>query len=201
MSSKKTVIAFADTVLQHFPPFRWDDGKEAAWAETMVRELSGFPDEVVERAGREIVRTRKKPQTPMVSECIDACLEAKRWIEAKRQSESLAVTHDGGVSPQNRDWTAERLKLATELMFTPLGKQAAKEGWIGALWSFARKNSRLPQQGREVEDCKQHARWFDESYAICVRQRHNPLSASLERLGAMMLGRRHDLERRVGKAA
>jgi hypothetical protein len=193
--SKKVVIAFADRVLQHFPPFRWDDDKEAAWAETMVRELSGFPDDVVERAGREMVRTRKKPQTPLVSECIDACLDAKRWIEAQRQSETLSVEHDSGV---NRDWTTERLKLANDLMVTPLGKQAAKEGWVGALWSFARKNSRLPQQGKEIEGCKQAAKDFDAAYALCVRGHGDArVSAALEKIGGDMLKRRHDLERRI----
>jgi hypothetical protein len=104
-----------------------------------------------------------------------------------------------GVSPANRDWTTERLKLATELVMTPLGKQAAKEGWVGTLWSFARKNSRLPTQGKEVEDCKRASTGFDEAYAICVRQQHNPLMAALERLGAEMLKRRHDLETRVAR--
>lgn len=197
MSNKKTVVAFADTVLQHFPPFRWDEAKEIAWAETMVRELSGFADDVVHRAAREMVRSRKKPQTPMVSECIDACLDAKKWLEAQRQSETLSVVHDGGVSLQNRDWTAERLKLASDLMNTPIGKQAAKDGWVGALWSFARKNQRLPTQGKETEDCKQMAKGFDEAYAICVRSPHNPMMAALEKLGAEMLRRRHAIERRV----
>ena len=28
MSNKTAVVAFADTVLQHFPPFRWDEHQE-----------------------------------------------------------------------------------------------------------------------------------------------------------------------------
>lgn len=202
--SKAAVIAFADTVLQHFPPFRWDEHQEKAWAETIVRELGGFSDAIVDRASREIVRTRKNPKTPMVSECIAACSEAKKWIEGEQQSRSLAVDH--GVNPENRDWTTERLKLASELMNTPLGKQASKEGWVGALWSFARKTSRLPQQGKEVEGCKQTAKGFDEAYAVCVRgvkpndptKAHlAPMMTALEALGAEMLRRRHAIEQRV----
>lgn len=197
MSSKKTVIAFADTVLQHFPPFRWDEEKEAAWAATMVQELSGFADDVVQRAGREIVRTRKKPQTPLVAECVDACVSAKRWLDADRNSGRLPV--DGAsLGPGNLDWTADRLKLASELMNTPMGKQAAKEGWVGALWSFARKSARLPQPGAEINGCLAAAKGFDDAYAICVRERgSSPMMRKLEELGAEMLRRRHAIERRV----
>ncbi len=201
MSSKKTVVAFADTVLQHYPPFRWDEEKEAAWAATMVQELSGFSDEVVQRAGRELVRTRRKPQTPLVSECVDACVAAKRWVDAEKNSGRLPV--DGAaLGYPHLDWTADRLKLASELMNTPLGKQAAKDGSAGALWSFARKNARLPQPGAEINGCKEAARGFDEAYASLLRRSNeNPtmraLQEKLEALGAEMLRRRHAIERRV----
>ncbi len=168
MSSKKTVIAFADTVLQHYPPFRWDDEKEAAWAATMVQELSGFSDEVVERAGRELVRTRRKPQTPLVAECVDACVSAKRWLDAERNSGRLPI--DGGSDPlgrEDRDWTGERLKLANDLMDTPLGKTAAKENWIGALWGFAKKNQRLPQPS-EINAVKKTSEDTDKIFSRCV---------------------------------
>lgn len=197
MSSKKTVVAFADTVLQHYPPFRWDEGKEAAWAATMVQELSGFSDEVVERAGRELVRTRRKPQTPLVSECVDACVAARRWVEAEKNSGRLPI-EGGALGHGHLDWTADRLKLASELMSTPVGKHAAQEGWAGALWSFARKNARLPQAGAETSGCKDAARGFDEAYAVCVQNSsNNPLMRKLEVLGAEMLRRRHAIERRV----
>lgn len=197
MSSNKSVVAFADAVLQHFPPFRWDEHQERAWAERLVKELSGFSPDVVDRAADELIRTRKKPQTPIIAECIDACASAKRWVDANRDSGRLPI--DGGAGPIGHlDWTAERLKLASELMATPLGKQAAKEGWVGALWSFARKHSRLPQPGAETNGCKDAAKGFDEAYAVCVRDAgSNPLMRKLEALGAEMLRRRHAIEQRI----
>src|SRR5690348_16927391 len=108
MSSKAAIGKFAEAILQHFPPFRWDDQQITGWAETMVRELSGFSPEAIERAAREIVRTRKKTQTPLVSECIEACSEAKRWIDADRHSHQLPV-EGHAPSSNNLDWTAERL--------------------------------------------------------------------------------------------
>jgi hypothetical protein len=194
MSNKKAVIAFADAVLQHFPPFRWDEHQEKAWAETIVRELGGFSGAVVDRAAREIIRTRKKPQTPMVSECIAACSEARKWVESEDRAAML--TADRAIANvAHLDWTAERLKLASELMNTSMGKQAAKEGWVGALWSFVRKNSRLPKQD-EIASVKQAAKGFDEAYAKVVGDL-SPLGRMLEKLGAEMLRRRRATERRL----
>lgn len=215
MSSRKAIVAFADTVLQHFPPFRWDEEKEAAWAETMVKELSGFSAEVINRAAREMVRTRKKEKTPLVSECIDACSEAKRWLEIERSKEVLPVDASGPTFAPSLDWTADRLRLASELMDSPLGKQAAREGWVGILWSFARKNARMPEAGRnieyrkskatpvrmvsEIEFCKLEAADFGEAYKLAVRGAAlgNSFMMALEKLGAEMLRRRHVTEQRV----
>ncbi len=168
MSSEEAIVEFADTILQHFPPFRWEEHQEKAWAGRLVKELAGFSAEVVRRASDEIVRTRRKPQTPGIAECIDACVSAKRWMDANRNKGKLPI--EGGDDPLGRvelDWTAERLKLASDLMNTPLGKAAAKEGWIGALWSFARKNQRLPQPN-EIDGCKKTAKTVDELFRGCV---------------------------------
>ncbi len=202
MNNKEAVVSFADTVLQHFPPFRWDEHQERAWAGTLVRELAGFAPDVVLRGAQEMVRTRKKPQTPMVSECIDVCVSAKRWAEAHANKGRLPIDGAGAI-PGHLDWTADRLKLASDLMNTPIGKQAAKEGWVGALWSFARKNARLPQQGKEVEECNRNAKGFDGAYSTCVRLSNNstpamaPMMKALEKLGAEMLRRRHAIEQRL----
>ena len=202
--SADAALKFIDVVMQHYPPFRWDEEQEKAWAATMVRELGGFSDEVITKTTERMVRTRTERRTPLVSECINACSETRKWLEQERQTQSLAVDHD--TNPQNRDWTADRLKLASELMNTPMGKQASKEGWVGCLWSFARRNSRLPQQGKDVEQCKQDAKGVDEAYATLVRGPKPddpnralvaPIMAALERLGAEMLRRRHVIEQRV----
>ncbi len=198
--SADAALKFIDTVMQHYPPFKWDEEQEKAWAATMVRELGGFPDEVIRTAAEIMVRTRKDRRTPLIPECLDVCAEARRRIDGDRQSQSLIS--DQGYSSQNRDWTADRLKLASELMDTPIGKQAAKDGSVGALWSFARKNARLPQPGAETNGYKEAARGFDEAYASLIRRSNEKpamraLQEKLEALGAEMLRRRHAIERRV----
>lgn len=200
-NQQDAAIDFADTILQHYPPYRWEDHQEKAWAARLVKELSGFSAEVIRRAADEIVRTRKKPQTPLPAECIEACVGAKRWVDANRNNGKLPIDAGGGQIG-HLDWAADRLKLASDLMSTPIGKQAAKEGWAGALWSFARKSARLPQPGAETNGCKDAARGFDEAYASLVRRSNsNPvmreLQEKLEALGAEMLRRRHSIERRV----
>lgn len=192
--SADAALSFIDLVMQHYPPFRWDEEQEKAWATTMVREIGGFSDEVITKAIETMVRTRKERRTPLVSECIEACLDARKWIEGEKRSASLPFE---GHTTANLDWTGDRLKLASELVTSAMGKQASKEGWVGALWSFARRNSRLPQPGKEVDECKKTAKEFDEAYAICVRNPHNPLTAALERLGAEMIKRRKLTEDRV----
>ena len=138
---------------------------------------------------------------------LDHCQDARRWLEADKHTGQLPVDGSGQFSGlSNLDWTADRLKLASDLMNTPMGKQASKEGWVGCLWSFARRNSRLPQQGKEVEECKQDAKGVDEAYATLVRGPKPddpnralvaPIMAALERLGAEILRRRHVIEQRV----
>jgi hypothetical protein len=165
----------------------------------MVRELGGFSADVLNRAAREIVRTRKEPKTPLISECIGACLDAKKLIDIESNKGKLPI--GGGGWSADLDWTADRLKLATELVHGPMGMQAAKEGWIGTLYSFARKNSRLPQPGKEVDGVKRDAREFDEAYEKTVRGECGTVSAALQRLGAEMLRRRNELADRVLKGA
>lgn len=210
MSSKNAIAEFADEMLKHFPPFRqWEDYQEKAWAETLDAELSGFSAEVIKAAQKQIVRTRKPrdPRPPMVSECIDACLEARRFLESDKQAQTLPEMRSNTL-----DWSADRLKLARDLMHTQMGRQAAKEGWIGALYAFARKNQRLPDAGKrveyrkakddapvmvsEVEWCKREGKDFDDAYAHSVRGGWDPAGV-LENLGRQIIERRQRLEREV----
>lgn len=165
--SSKAVTQFVDAVLQHFPPYRWEESQERSWMDTLIRELSGFSDAVLSRALSEMIRTRKDRRIPLVSECIDACLDAKRWLEADKGKGELTM----GPAPANqswRDWTEDAFKLSKDLMSGPMGLQAANEGWIGCLDAYCRKHKRLPPEG-EIPALKRKAKEFDETYAECVR--------------------------------
>lgn len=167
MTKRSSVLTFIPAVIQHFPPFRWDAEQEKAWAKTLEKELSGFSDAVLSRAISEMIRTRKDRRIPLVSECIDACLEAKRWLDADKGKGELSA----GPAPANqsyRDWTEDAFKLSRDLMSGPMGLQAAKEGWIGCLDAYCRKFKRLPPEG-EIPALKRKAKEFDDTYAACVR--------------------------------
>jgi hypothetical protein len=195
MSNKNAIAEFADTLLLRFPPFRqWEEYQEKAWAADMVAELSGFSAAVIQQAQRQIIRSRKPrdPRPPMVSECIEACLEARRLVEANRQAETLPEMRSGGPL----DWTTERLKLARDLMHTDLGRQAAKEGWIGALFSYARRNAKLPADKAAVEAVKREAKEFDAAYAQSVKGGW-PQAQLLENHRQQLIERRQRLEREV----
>jgi hypothetical protein len=188
--SSKAVTQFVDSVLQHFPPYRWDESQERSWMDTLIRELSGFSDAVLARAMSELVRTRKDRRIPLVSECIDACLDAKRWFDAEKGKGQLS----SGPAPVNQaflDWTEDAFKLSRDLMSGPMGLQAAKEGWIGCLDAYCRKFKRLPPEG-QIPSLKREAKGFDETYEKCVRGGFKD-AAKWAAMGEEMLRRRNKL--------
>ena len=190
--STKAVLTFIDTVIQHYPPFRWDEEQEKAWVNIMVRELGGFSEAVLERAIKEMIRTRKDRRIPIVPECLSACHDARRWIDAEKNKAQLPM----GVKPAaSHDWDA-RTKLAMDLCKTPQGRQAAQEGWIQQLYDYCRKKGAAPTAPAEIAELKREAKLFDEAYARCVKGGW-PYAAGLEKLGAKILKSREDLVDRV----
>ncbi len=182
------VTNFVSTILQHFPPFRWEDEQEKAWMEAMIRELNGcnFSDAVLEKALTDMVRTRKDRRIPLVADCINACIDARRWLEAKQGAENLPIQQQ---KPKSYD---EKTQLANDLVMGPEGRQAAKEGWIGTLHDYARNHGRLPPAS-EFGGLKRQAKEFDEAYAKCVRGDVKFAGPLLESLGAKMLAKRNAL--------
>lgn len=195
--SGKAIAKFVATVFQHWPPFRWDKGQEDAWATSLATELAGFSEAVLNKAIEEMVRkrglTQRERSIPTVAECINYCSEAKRWLEADQRKGELPITDAPTAS--HFDWTADRKKLAIDLMSGPMGKEAAKDGWIGTLDAFCRKHARLPK-GPEINAVKKAAKEFDDAYAQCVRGGWGQAS-ELEKLGADMLKKRKALADRI----
>ncbi len=186
------VTNFVSTILQHFPPYRWEEAQEKTWMETMIRELNGcdFSDAVLEKALTDMVRTRKDRRIPLVAECITACLEARKWLAAKEGAENLPIQQQ----PKSID---ERTKLADDLIMGKEGRLAAKEGWILGLHDYARKHGKLPPPS-EFERLRRQARGDDEAYARVVRGDGMFVAReALEKLGAAMQKRRNELADRV----
>jgi hypothetical protein len=120
-----------------------------------------------------------------VSECVSACVEARKWLDAKVGAEALPIQQQ---KPKSYD---EKTQLANDLVMGPEGRQAAKEGWIGILHDFARNHGRLPPAS-EFGTMKREAKGFDDAYAKCVRGGWGQ-AKQLELLGAKMLKRRQEL--------
>jgi len=197
MSSAKplSAVEFAEAVITHWPPFRWEEHQEVSWTQAIVRELSGFDRQVLGNAMAHLVRTRRDSKTPTVALCIDACVAARRWLDAEKQASALPIEK----SPERMRWE-DRQRLANDLVKTAPGRQAAQEGWIASMHAFAVEHGRLPS-GREIDACKRYAKEFDEAFNQCVatavdetkQMAVRNVSAQLVKLGEDMIARRKKL--------
>ena len=186
----QAVSSFLSNLMVHFPFRHENEERETAWVTSMVRELRGFDPSTLDKAAEEIIRHRTDRRFPLPSDCRKACLDAKKWIEAERRSSTLPIA----TPTSEMQWDA-RQRLADDLVQCPLGKQAANEGWIGAMHAYAVKYGRLPTGG-DIARCKSDAKEFDAAYALCIRGGW-PQAGELQKLGASMLKRRQALVDRV----
>ena len=187
-----SVSDFVDMALQLFPPFRWDEEQENTYGAIMARELGGFSPAVLDRAFSELVRARKKDtRTPSPGECLSFCIEARRWLEMESNTQQLPQ-----LRASSDEWSRERRKLAHDLKRSDLGRQAAREGWIVALWNFCRRNQRLPS-GREIDQCKRDSEGIEEIYNRAMRGGCGPLSAKIAKFAEGLLEQRKNWSEEV----
>lgn len=164
---------------------------EDAWLKSMVAALRGYGASVLKEAAQRIISTRTERSFPLPAECKKVCDDiASREALAKGMQ---LLQPDAKNVPEYSDW---RFKLADDLVMCPMGKQAAREGWIGCLWAFCRKNMRMPKD-HEIHQCKTDAKRFDEAYEWCLRGEGGVANHALVKLGDSMLARREELRARV----
>jgi hypothetical protein len=188
MSNKPLSAAeFAEAVITHWPPFRWDQHQAGSWTQSLVRELSAFDRQVLGNALAHLIRTRRDTKTPTVAICIDACVTERRYLEAQKRVESLPeAQHEAGKFPA---YSPQRKDTVDLLVKCKLGKQAAREGWISTMYAFAMEHGRLPRDDihvaaplnlgphpirpyvgmTEIAMCKRQAKDFDDAYAKLIR--------------------------------
>ena len=149
--SERGVAQFISIVGLHFPrpKFSDDEVMEGAWMASMTRALSGYDDDVLGEAAQKMLSTRVPKKDgkffPVPAECSAVCDDILYWRQ-KVQTPLLA--------PPNPDtWSDERLSLAFDLCKGELGRRAAREGWIGSLFEYCRKNMEIPRTSEQIAGC------------------------------------------------
>ena len=139
------VLEFVAKLNVHFgePKFDVPDASKkqamSEWTRAMKRNFEGFPDEVLARAADDIIATRQYRSFPLISECKKAVIEADKSVKAERPRLAISASDEGQAD--NHDY---RERIAYELLLGPMGRQAAKEGWVYGLFNFVRDHMRLP---------------------------------------------------------
>lgn len=132
---------FVDLMMMQFDlpkAVRDDDEKQAGFFSDYDEALSDFTSHELQHAAKLLKTTRTSRTFPVIADCLEACKHARDALQPPVQKRR----QERGVLPE---WTDERQKEATRLIQQgEMGKQAAEEGWLIALWDFCRKNERLP---------------------------------------------------------
>lgn len=196
MSDK--VLNFLRVVGAQFAKRHASPADERIWLDSMVKGLKDYQASVLDRAAQRIINTKTDPGFPYLAECRKACDEIIKLERAEKTPK-----FDDAAREKSRingsDW---QYRLADELIMSgPLGKRAAKEGWVLSLHDFCRNKGRLPLD-HEVSKCIQDAKGFDEAYEAVLNGNGGALTKALEALGDTMLKRREALRAKVlGEAA
>jgi hypothetical protein len=151
------VARFIAAVALHFPrpKFNDDEGMEGAWMASMNRVLSHYEDDILADAAMRILAKRNPKRDgrffPTPSECVEFCDEAR---EVKRLQETPLI-----AAPKEMSYDS-RCNLARDLMQSPMGQLAKREGWSESMFYFVVDHARVPA-GKEIDDCKREAREFE----------------------------------------
>jgi len=101
--------------------------------------LAPFAPEVLTSVAENFILTRKWKTWPMPVEILGACKD-----EAARRA---AETNAASFRKRKDDvWAGFRCVRADALIESGIGMQAAEQGWLDALWNFARVHERLPDR-------------------------------------------------------
>ena len=154
---------FISSLVMHFPVRHDSPDREMEWLRSMIAALKHYDGEVLDSALQRLVDTRTDRRFPLPAEIRKVCNEVIEW-----QNRGKLVPEQQKAA-RHLESTADRIKLANDLICTELGRKAAREGWILGLWDYARKNGRLPSAGYEIANIQRGRVEFDEGYAIAAR--------------------------------
>jgi hypothetical protein len=126
--------------------------------EAIATACDGFTGEVYERAFRRLRDTRKYRTLPMPAEAKAVCEEQASFVEARKIPVTPKPAKVEEWSPEAAFEFCRRSAAAVE---------AAKEGWIGPLITFVRRNHRLPERA-EFGALKAEHKRFEDAVAITM---------------------------------
>lgn len=113
---------------------------------------------------------------------------------AERVAEDMAAASERRSVPNqfSPEWSHAAFAAADRLIRSPMGREAAREGWISHLHDYCRRARSLPDAST-VASMRRNARLFEESYTACCQGRGGLLTDALRKLGESMLARRDQL--------
>lgn len=121
---------------------------------------------------------------------------------AERVAEEVAAKAERHAPKNQQDsaWSPDAFAAADRLIRSPMGRAAAREGWITQLHDYCRRARSLPDASA-IAGLKREARLFDDAYGDVCRGNGGMLSGSLRKLGETFLRRRDELAAKVDSAS
>lgn len=190
-TTKEAAIDLVDTILKMFPPYRWDAEQEETYGKTIIARLKEFPAGVITQTRDKIVAERTDRRTPLASEIIAMARDIDTW--QKRQQGQLVLTAEQKAAR----YSEERERLANDICMGPMGRRAAREGWVLPLWNHIVEHGRAPDE-HGIAACKRAAREMMEFYEELLRKEDtSQLHKGIVGLAESIQERRRRLEKMI----
>jgi hypothetical protein len=190
------IANFVTSVVVHFPvAFRDRKGnhdplREAEWLRSINAALTRFEEPILRKVAQRMIDTRTDRRFPLVAEIIAECERIIAEEAAEKRRSSLPLQDE---PRKGNPWSHESQRFADELLHCELGRQAAREGWIGVLWDWIRNHGRMPRQNEVTVDWfRREAEAINAKYNECERGLGGIASKGLAKLGLQVLNRREE---------
>ncbi len=165
-----------DRLVVVFGPPQSDDPQ--AYLREVQKLIAKYTPTELDKAADLLVRSSK--WFPKPAEIAVACADAREMLTPSQPFDP--------AKKKNLDWTKEALDRADRLIQSDLGRRAADEGWVLALWDHYRKTPRQPSP-KEIIGFKTKADEFNEAYRDSMRIDICRV-IGLPKLGELILARR-----------
>ena len=164
-STPMTASKFVTNLTKHFSVFFKSGTDEAAeWIKSMIGIVGVYDDAVLGAAFVLILRTRKETRFPLPAEIIAVCDSVVQARNRKPMAEKMRDgVFDGHSAPPH---SRARTALVLDLLRGEMGREAARDGWIGSLVDHVRYAKELPD-GSMIRTIKARAVEFQEIRERC----------------------------------